>query len=168
MKKVIESFEDFFIQKDENRRKIVQDVKEILLDLCDYGIFPIVIKNDKGLSIVIQRNEETSRLSNSGDAHKMHVWNTSYANLTDYNIFTYENIKDRVDHLIAYMYDKQNKLISIRVNNFNYSEDFNLVLSGDLEKDISYIENIIKNESSKAHNDIRLLVLTFKLNTHKY
>jgi hypothetical protein len=168
MNKIIENFEDFFIQKDENRRKIVQDVKEILLDLCDYEIFPIVLKNDKYLTVVIQKNEETSRLSNSGDAHKMQIWNTSYANLTDYDIFTYKNIKDRVDHLIAYMYDKQNKLISVRVNNFNYSEDYNLVLSGDLEKDISYIENIIKEESGRVRNDIRLLVLTFKLNIHKY
>lgn len=168
MNKIIENFEDFFIQRDENRCKIVEDVKEILLDLCDYGIFPVVIIDPavyRNLTVVIQKDKEVARLAHSGDAHRTHIWNTSWARLgIDANVFKYNNVKDRVEHLVAYMYDKKNKLTYFRINNDKYSD-----ISGDLEEDLSYIDDVVTPDNNTTKTiDIELIVLKFKLNNHKY
>lgn len=164
--RIIENFEDFFIQRDENKRKIVQDIKEILLDLCDYGIFPVVILHSvsKEIRVVLQKDKEVARLANSGDAHRMHIWNTSWTRFgVNANVFKYKNVKDRVEHLVAYMYDKQNKLTGFRINNDNYYD-----ISGNLEEDLSYIDEVVTPNNTTKPLDIELIVLKFKLNNHKY
>jgi hypothetical protein len=93
--------DEWFNGKDNNKRKVIEDVNEIVLDLSDYRIIPIIKHYDNRLSVILQTDPEQLKISRSGYAHVYNIWGRGETT------FTYKKYKDRVEHLIAYMHYKE-------------------------------------------------------------
>jgi hypothetical protein len=66
--KVLKALMNGLMIRDNNKRKVIEDVNEIVLNLSDYRIIPIIKHYDNRLSVILQTDPEQLKISRSGYA----------------------------------------------------------------------------------------------------